>query len=121
MQNLFYSIVLLCFFFQTLSGCATAPGAKPPRPLSAQNSFKEQTGHSISSILIEETGGSSVMKIAATGPFKYISYMLDKHRRLVLEIEGAGSGLSSKLIPGNGDTMSPLMISSQARLRWKAF
>lgn len=110
LQNLFYSIVLLCFFFQTLAGCATAPGTKPAKHLAARDSVKELTGRFISNILIEETGGSSVMKIAATGPFKYISYMLDKHRRLVLEIEGADNALSSKLIPGNGDLIDHIAI-----------
>lgn len=110
MQNLLYSIVLLCFFFQTLAGCATAPGTKPAKRLAARDSVKELTGRSISSISIEEADDVSEIKIAATGPFKYISYMLDKHRRLVLEIEGAGNSLSSKLIPGDGDLIDHIAI-----------
>lgn len=105
----FYLLALACFLL-ALAGCATSPGAKPPQPLSTLDPVKEQTGCSISSIFIEETGGSSIMKISATGPFKYISYMLDKHRRLVLEIEGTGSGLSSKLIPVNGDLVDHIAI-----------
>ncbi|MBI5186381.1 MAG: hypothetical protein HZA01_11725 [Nitrospinae bacterium] len=110
----FYFLALACFL-PALAGCAASPATKPVQPLSAHGPVKEQTGGAISSILTEETGGSTVMKITATGPFKYISYMLDKHRRLVLEIEGAGNSVSSKLIPGNGGLIDHIAIDGSTK------
>lgn len=110
-KKLFYLLFLFYAIFLSIAGCATVHETKP----ASQPPASKPSGHSIANINIEEAENSSVVKIVATEPFKYISYMLDKHRRLVLEIDGTGNALPERLISVKGDLLDHIAIDDSTK------
>jgi len=98
-----------------LTGCSSLHEG-PAIPSSKNIVAPEGTnGRFISRIYSEQKGAdSTVIRIVATEPFRYLSYMTDKHRRLVIDIEDMSSALSTTRIPVNSALVDYIIINSSA-------
>ena len=81
----FFSGIFLFLFFLFITSCASSSKGTPPTSRGAASGSKASQ---ITHITADTTGDTTVVQVEATRPFKHLSYMLDKHKRLAIEIEG---------------------------------
>lgn len=85
-------LFLLCLFFL---GCVSSPPKGTPPQETVSKSGKAVVTH-ITARVVDD---STVVQIAATRSFKHLSYMLDKHKRLAIEIEGMKPAFAENAFP----------------------
>ncbi len=87
---------LLCFTIASIiiTGCASYPSSD--KPLADKNAARSRVF--IKDIKTDLGNERKIVRIEASAPFKYITYMLENPRRLAVEISGAFSSLPASSI-----------------------